>query len=113
MRNIIFIILFISCKEKTNIKVVNKTNSIISDITILSQYGKKKKSNLNVNEIYLFKFDITDAISKEDGVFIISYKLNKKKITHQFGYYTNGEIPKKNTNIIIMEDEIILDKSSK
>lgn len=101
-------LLFLSCNQSgINFKIVNTTNSIVDSLSISPSTGIKK------NYISLLPKDSSEyfadmsGMPTQDGHYIISYKLNGKRIARGFGYFTNGYPLEKEISLKIESDTVI------
>lgn len=101
------VVLFTSCNyvfRTASVEIINKTNHKI-DSLVITPNANHKKVFIEKGKSINYTLDLSST-PKQDGSYLLSYKLNNKLIEKRFGYYTSGMPIEKKIVISIEKDSI-------
>lgn len=100
-----FLTVLFSCKNGTNIKIINESGKELKNVIIESGFNKTNIDLLKVGEIKNVFIDFNENNSKNDGVMGLKIKEISNDY-HMFGYYSNG-IPSSQDVVILVKKDTV------
>ncbi len=110
-----FFIIFLatSCTYGIPIEIKNSSGQTVEDINITNGFNVVHLESLQSNKSKQVFLDFKDNNSNQDGICSFSFRLNDRKKSRKFGYYSNGIPLNKSFHIDIQKDSIVIEETPK